>query len=107
MGKLRITYTTATVLQALEMGYRYGFDIAEATGLRGGTVYPILRRLKDQGLAKDQWEPVEVSRDAGRPPRKYYELTPAADPVVIECRRRYPLNVSQSVGSMDVAEEAR
>lgn len=93
MGALRITYATASVVQALDLGYRYGFDIAEATGLRGGTVYPILRRLKDLGLAKDKWEPVSVSREAGRPPRKYYQLTEAAVSTVVECRQRYPLVV--------------
>ncbi len=91
MGGMRMTYATAMVLQALDRGYRYGFDIAEATGLRGGTVYPILRRLEDAGMARSQWEKVQISRDQGRPPRKYYTVAPAADELIATARARYPL----------------
>ena len=41
---LRMTYATAMVLYALDRGSRHGFDIIDATGLRSGTVYPLLRR---------------------------------------------------------------
>ena len=91
MGGIRMTYTTAIVLQALDVGNRYGFDIAEATGLRGGTVYPILRRLEDAGMAVSHWEKVQISRDEGRPPRKYYSVTPAAAELVATARGRFPL----------------
>lgn len=85
-----MTYPTAVVLQALEAGYRYGFDIAEATGLRGGTVYPLLRRLQERGLLAAEWEDVRIAREEGRPSRKYYRLLPDARPVLEEARRRYP-----------------
>lgn len=45
----RITYPTALVLLGLREGLIHGFDIIDATGLRSGTVYPILRRLEDAG----------------------------------------------------------
>ncbi len=85
-----MTYATAMVLQALDAGYMYGFDIADVTGLRGGTVYPILRRLEDSGLVRSQWERVSVSRDEGRPPRKYYRLAPVAQEMVAAARARFP-----------------
>jgi DNA-binding PadR family transcriptional regulator len=85
-----MTYATARVLMALEEGMQYGFDIAEAAGLRGGTVYPILRRLQEQDLAKSSWERPEISRREGRPPRKYYQLRAAARPLVREARERFP-----------------
>ena len=85
-----MTYATARVLQALDEGLRHGFDVAEATGLRGGTVYPILRRLEEEGLAKSSWEPAEIGRREGRPPRKYYRLLAAAGPAVSEARERFP-----------------
>ena len=88
-----MTYATASVVQALALGYRYGFDIAVATGLRGGTVYPILRRLQDAGMATSQWEPVELSRDSGRPPRKYYRLSARAADFLEEAQDRMPLIV--------------
>ena len=93
MRSIRMTYATAAVVQALDLGYRHGFDIAEATGLRGGTVYPILRRLQDAGLARGEWEPVSVSRNAGRPPRKYYRLTRNAEELLATARARFPLVV--------------
>ena len=47
MGKSYLSYTMALILQALDHGYRYGFDIMTITGLASGTVYPALRRLED------------------------------------------------------------
>ena len=93
MGSIRMTFATASVVQALAMGYRHGFDIAAATGLRGGTVYPILRRLEDEGMTTSQWEDVERSRDSGRPARKYYRLSARAEPFLDDARRRMPLIV--------------
>lgn len=94
MSTIRMTYPTAMVLQALDTGYRYGFDIADATGLRGGTVYPILRRLEDAGLVRSRWEMVQISRDAGRPPRKYYTVESVAAELITAARARYPLPVA-------------
>jgi DNA-binding PadR family transcriptional regulator len=85
-----MTYATARVLVALAEGVRYGFDIAEAAGLRGGTVYPILRRLEAEGLVKSSWERAEIGRREGRPSRKYYQLRAAAQPLVREARARFP-----------------
>lgn len=85
----RLTYTTAAVLQALSLGHRYGFDIAEAVGLRPGSVYQVLRRLEDSGLVRGEWEDVEVSRGEGRPARKYYRLTRDADPLIERTRERF------------------
>ena len=97
MGGIRMTYATAVVLQALDRGYRYGFDIAEATGLRGGTVYPILRRLEDAGMVRSQWEKVQISRDEGRPPRKYYTVIPEAEELIATARMRYPLRATGAI----------
>lgn len=90
MARIRMTYATARVLQALDEGLRYGFDIAAATGLRGGTVYPILRRLEEEDLVSSSWEPVEIGRREGRPPRKYYRLSDEADDLVAGARARFP-----------------
>src|SRR4029450_11011293 len=72
---LSMTYVTATILQAVASGYRYGFDIIDATGLPGGTVYPALRRLEDAGHLTASWEKEAVARAEPRPPRRYYEMT--------------------------------
>jgi DNA-binding PadR family transcriptional regulator len=105
VGEIRMTYATAMVLQALDAGVRYGFDIAEAVGLRGGTVYPILRRLEEEGYAKSLWERVEIGRREGRPPRKYYQLRSSAQPLVREAKDRFPYPL-RGVTAMN-AERAR
>jgi PadR family transcriptional regulator, regulatory protein PadR len=51
----------------------YGFELAQATGLPSGTIYPILGRLADEGLVKSRWEEVETKAQRRR--RRYYELT--------------------------------
>jgi PadR family transcriptional regulator PadR len=91
MGRdIRMTYATALVLQALDRGHRYGFDIIDVTRLRSGTVYPLLRRLEETGLVRSKWERVTIARSDNRPPRKYYELTHAADELVALAEERFP-----------------
>ena len=48
---------------------RYGFDLARATGLASGTLYPILMRLEARGLLEARWD-----LSGGRP-RHVYRLT--------------------------------
>jgi|SRR5215469_6878429 len=52
----------------------YGYDLMKAAKLPSGTLYPMLARLQDQGLVSSEWEP-QPQDVAGRPPRKYYQLT--------------------------------
>ena len=70
-----ITYPTTLVLQAVADGVRYGFDIADRTGLQTGTVYPALRRLDDLGYVRSRWESEKTARREQRPARRYYEIT--------------------------------
>jgi PadR family transcriptional regulator len=62
----------ATLLNAPE-AWRHGYDLSKETGLKSGTLYPILMRLSDQGLLESRWEEPE---QRGRPPRHIYRLTP-------------------------------
>ena len=70
-----ITFPTTLVLQAIADGVRYGFDIADRTGLQTGTVYPALRRLDTLGFVKSSWESEKIARREQRPARRYYEIT--------------------------------
>ena len=70
-----MTFATLSVLKAIANGYRYGFDIMDATGLPSGTVYPILGRLDENGLARSRWEDQQIAHGRKRPPRRYYEVT--------------------------------
>ena len=87
---VRLTYPTALVLLAVREGVRYGFDIIDGTGLRSGTVYPILRRLEDAGLLRSHWERESAALKEGRPPRRYYTLTGAGALVARDASERYP-----------------
>ncbi|HEY1665903.1 MAG TPA: PadR family transcriptional regulator [Trebonia sp.] len=54
--------------------WRYGYDLGTETGLKAGSLYPILVRLADRGLLEARWE---ESAPHGRPPRHLYRLTAA------------------------------
>ena len=51
--------------------WRYGYDISRNTGLKSGTLYPILMRLAEHRLLETSRETAET----GRPPRHMYKLT--------------------------------
>ena len=61
------------VLSLLGRGDRYGYEIAErlsrSIDIADGTVYPILRKLKGEGLLTTY-----LQEESGGPPRKYYKL---------------------------------
>ena len=86
-----LSSATALVLDALARGNRHGFDILDATGLASGTVYPILRRLEQDGLATSRWESAKVAQQEQRPPRRYYGLTRDGHALVEEARARFPI----------------
>lgn len=90
MSELRITYTTALVLRALDEGLRYGFDIMDGTGLPGGTVYPVLRRLEATRLATANWEDAHDAQRRGRPTRRFYALTEAGQQALATAQDRFP-----------------
>ncbi|HKX32710.1 MAG TPA: PadR family transcriptional regulator [Blastocatellia bacterium] len=91
MGKGYLSYSVAVILQALDHGYRYGFDIMDITGLPSGTVYPALRRLEEAGFVRSKWEKQAIAQQELRPPRKYYELTREGTQALAEALQRYRL----------------
>jgi len=67
---------TLSVLAALcqePSQWQHGYALAKQTGLKSGTLYPILIRLADRGLVEARWED---EQPAGRPRRHLYRLTP-------------------------------
>src|ERR1700728_1448216 len=52
--------------------WQHGYALAQETGLKSGTLYPILIRLADRKLVEACWEEGEP---AGRPRRHLYRLT--------------------------------
>jgi len=86
---VKLTYATTLVLHALAQGFRHGFEILDVTGLPSGTVYPILRRLEREALVSAEWEDAAIAREEQRPPRRYYEVTPAAQLLLTTAFARY------------------
>ena len=67
------------ILSVLSKGERYPSEIIEK--MKGaqlivveGTLYPLLTRLKNEGLLSYRWE-----ESTSGPPRKYYKLTPIGE----------------------------
>lgn len=85
-----VSRQTLAVLEQLLQGseeWSYGYDLSRSTGLRSGTLYPILIRLTERGWLEARW--AEPER-AGRPPRHLYRLTAEGRPaavVVAEAKR--------------------
>ncbi len=52
--------------------WRYGYELSRGTGLKSGTLYPILMRLEKHSLLEARW----VATEDGVPPRHTYRLTP-------------------------------
>ncbi len=76
MADRRLSAQTLSLLAALETnptGWRHGYELSKETGLRSGTLYPVLIRLADRGLVEARWE---KEQPAGRPRRHLYRLTP-------------------------------
>jgi len=58
----------------------HGYAIGQSTGLKSGTVYPILMRLADQGFVDASWE----APQQGKPPRHVYRLTAQGLKIAVE-----------------------
>lgn len=80
MLELRRGILVLATLSQLEQA-RYGYALIQELGAHGleieqGTLYPLLRRLEEQGLLMSEWN-VEGSR-----PRRYYRLSPVGTEVL-------------------------
>jgi DNA-binding PadR family transcriptional regulator len=73
----RIPNTSPQTLQLLDVllasrrSWRHGYDLAQETELKSGTLYPLLMRLADQGYLESRWE----TNGDNRRPRHVYQLT--------------------------------
>jgi PadR family transcriptional regulator, regulatory protein PadR len=78
------TLAVLAALCAQPSQWHHGYALARQTGLKSGTLYPILIRLADRGLVEACWQD---EPQPGRPRRHLYRLTtdglaaaaPAAD----------------------------
>ena len=86
MRKGLLEFCILTVISAERM---YSSDILKSLKdadllVVEGTLYPLLSRLKTQGLLPYDWE-----ESKSGPPRKYYELTPAGDTTLKELTKTW------------------
>ncbi len=78
------------VLALLSSEERYGFDLvrglADANGMvtSEGTIYPLLSRLRRDGLVESQWR-----ESPSGPPRRYYRLTEPGRQALDDFRREW------------------
>jgi DNA-binding PadR family transcriptional regulator len=73
--KLRLSPQTLLVLDAFLQQpeeWKYGYDLSRGTGLKSGTLYPILMRMAERKLLETAWE----AGEPGKPPRHMYRFTP-------------------------------
>lgn len=54
--------------------WSHGYELASLTGIKSGTLYPLLIRFESEGYLEAEWQPPLAS---GRPPRHAYRLTAA------------------------------
>jgi PadR family transcriptional regulator, regulatory protein PadR len=70
----RISPETLLVLECFmhrASDWHYGYELSRQTGLKSGTLYPILMRLEKHSLLEATW----VATEEGVPPRHTYRLT--------------------------------
>ena len=86
------------VLSLLHKRDCYGYEIAdflsERIEIADGTVYPILRKLKSDGLLTTY-----LQEESGGPPRKYYKLTDLGLKTYLNDRAEY-LKFAQAVRTL-------
>src|ERR1700682_5541711 len=73
--KLKLSPQTLLILEVFldhPAEWKYGYDLSRSTGLKSGTLYPILMRLADRQLLETSWE----TSEPGKPPRHMYRFTP-------------------------------
>jgi DNA-binding PadR family transcriptional regulator len=77
----RISPQTLRVLERFierPTAWHYGYELSRETGLKSGTLYPILMRLSKFSLLETKW----VTTEDGVPPRHTYRLTPKGGELV-------------------------
>lgn len=76
MAQMRRGSLELCILAILSRGTRYGYGIVQALSgseglvIKEGTIYPLLNRLRGEGLIDAEWRPSPQG-----PKRKYYRLT--------------------------------
>jgi DNA-binding PadR family transcriptional regulator len=74
---MRLSRSSTKILRAFldePLQVQYGFGLMKVTGVKAGSLYPILERLEEEGWIKGQEEVIDEGAE-GRPARRLYRLT--------------------------------
>ena len=75
MAEIQVTLHLLRVLDAMletPDAEHWGFELMGRTGIKSGTLYPLLARLEAAEWVESGWEMQDIP---GRPRRRYYRLT--------------------------------
>jgi PadR family transcriptional regulator len=61
----------------------YGLSLIRASGVHGGSLYPILAQLEADAWITGEWEDIDEAAE-GRRRRRYYTLTPLGERAAVE-----------------------
>lgn len=64
--------TILAIMSAAGSDWLHGYDLSRQSGVKPGTLYPLLIRLEEQGYLEAEWQ---APAKPGRPPRHAYQLT--------------------------------
>lgn len=86
--ELRRGSVVLAVLSQLQVE-KYGYALKQEMADRGldineGTLYPLLRRLEDQGLLNSEWRVIDEAR-----PRRYYKISELGHQALADLRQEW------------------
>lgn len=85
----------AEVLLADPQSRHWGYDLSRRAHVRSGVLYPLLRRLLEDGWLTDGWEQPDA-RKRQAPPRRYYTVTDLGAEKLQEALATRPATARQS-----------
>ncbi len=97
----RMTTQTLAVLSTMlgdEDADWYGLDLSKRSGLKPGTIYPILDRLLKAGWLDRRWEDIDPVAE-GRPRRRLYRLTAIGAPSARRALDEHLRSLGQHLGA--------
>ena len=66
-------------------GHFYGYELLQETGMKSGSLYPVLGRFEDLGWIRGEMQ----QSPGGRPPRRIYVLDPEGAAVAQKALDRF------------------
>ena len=97
----RQTLALLAALMERPRTWQYGYELSKETGLKSGTLYPILMRLSDRSLLDSRWKDAERP---GRSPRHVYRLTATG---LVLAREQVKVSVESESGLRPIKAGAR